>query len=337
MADMIVNGTEFNVEDIKYSAPKANASGGKSINILNKKTSSMLRMSTPLMLTWGATDFVDPSTGKGNGKYDMSLQFPNGEYATEETRQFLGVMTAFESKIKADALTFSKEWFGRQHKNAEVVDALWSPMLRYSKDRDSGEADMTKAPTLRIKVPIWNGTWGCEVYDLDENKLFPNAASPSVTPLDYILKGTNVACVIQCGGLWFANGKFGLTWKLSQVVVQPKKAFALTGKCYIKLNSTDKERLKSAAPVVASQNEDDDEEGGVASAYVADSDDEQEPEAAVVQSVFKAPATTAAPTPTPAPAPLPEISKAAVAAEVSAEVGEEKKVKKIIKKKVVTA
>ena len=36
MADTIVDGTLLNVENIKYSAPKANASGGKSINILNK-------------------------------------------------------------------------------------------------------------------------------------------------------------------------------------------------------------------------------------------------------------------------------------------------------------
>ena len=58
MAETIVDGTLFNTDCIKYGAPKANASGvGKSINIMNKNTKSALRISTPLMLTWGASDF----------------------------------------------------------------------------------------------------------------------------------------------------------------------------------------------------------------------------------------------------------------------------------------
>ena len=66
MAETIVDGTLFDANNIKYSAPKANASGGKSVNILNKATNTGLRLSTPLVLTWGATDFVDEKTGKGN-------------------------------------------------------------------------------------------------------------------------------------------------------------------------------------------------------------------------------------------------------------------------------
>ena len=62
MAETIVDGTLLNAQNIKFSAPKANASGGKSVNILNKMTNSGLRLSTPLMLTWGASDFVDEKT-----------------------------------------------------------------------------------------------------------------------------------------------------------------------------------------------------------------------------------------------------------------------------------
>ena len=59
MAETIVDGTQFNAANIKFTAPKANASNGKSVNILNKLTNTGLRVSTPLMLTWGATDFKD--------------------------------------------------------------------------------------------------------------------------------------------------------------------------------------------------------------------------------------------------------------------------------------
>jgi hypothetical protein len=201
------------------------------------------------MLTWGAADYVDASTGKGNGKYEMSLVFPNDEYKDDDTTSFLTNMQNLEKKIKADALANSKEWFGKIHKNAEVVDALYSPMLKYTKDKNTGEADMSKSPLLKVKIPFWDGVWKCEVYDEDGAKLFPNTSNPTVSPLDLIQKGSQVAVIMQCGGLWFANGKFGITWKLVQAMVQKPKT-SLVGHCFIKLKSTDKEKLKKApAPI----------------------------------------------------------------------------------------
>ena len=239
MADTIIDGTLFNVQNIRYSAPKVNNQGGKSINILNTATKSGLRISTPLMLTWGASDF------EGNSKFEMALQFPSLEYKTDDTDSFLQNMIAFEKKIKDDALIYSKDWFGKAHKNADVVDALWTPMLKYSKNKTTGDYDTSKPPTLRIKIPQWEGVWKCEVYDEDENKLFPNPENPCVTPLDFLQKGVNVACVLQCGGLWFANGKFGITWKLIQAVGAKQKA-SLSGKCLIKLKNSDKEKIKAS-------------------------------------------------------------------------------------------
>jgi hypothetical protein len=229
-------------------------------------------------------------------------------------------MMAFEAKIKADALTNSRDWFGKVHKTAEVVDALYSPMLKYSKDKHTGEPDMNKSPVLRVKLPIWEGVWKCEIYDEDDNKLFPNPTNPGVSPLDFILKGTNVAVLMQCGGLWFANGKFGCTWKLIQAVVQRPKA-SLSGQCFIKLKPTDKAKLKSAtAP------DTDPTDGPVTSTVVYDSDeeeqdqdqDEEAPEP-VVTSVFVPPAPPVVVAPVIAPVPVEEPKKV---------------VKKIIKKKV---
>lgn len=289
MADTIIDGTMFNVENIRYSAPKAGGSGGKSVNMLNKQTNTGIRVSTPLMLTWGASDFVDPATGKGNGKYEMSLQFPNDEYKSDDATAFLENMQALEKKVKADALTYSKDWFGKVHKNAEVVDALYSPILKYSKDKMTGEADLTKAPLLKVKIPFWDGVWKCEIYDEDGESLFPNSSTPNVSPLDLIQKGINVAVIMQCGGLWFANGKFGITWKLIQAVVQRPKT-SLVGHCFIKLKPTEKEKLKTAAPPVEEPC-DNDFPVEATSAVVEESDDdeEEEEESVVVEAPKPAP------------------------------------------------
>lgn len=306
MSETIVDGTLFNSNIVTYSAPKAGSSGGKSINIYNKNAKSGLRISTPLMLTWGASDFVDEKTGKGNGKYEMSLQFPNGEYQTEETNAFLRTMMNFEAKIKSDALVNSKDWFGKVHKNSEVVDALYSPMLKYTKDKGTGEPDLTKSPMLKVKIPFYEGVWKCEIYDEEGEPLFPTMINSNKTPLDFILKGISVAVIMQCGGIWFANGKFGVTWKLIQAVVQKPKT-SISGTCFIKLKPADKEKLKSSITpqdadadkleniIPASSNTtnvvDSDEEVAVVEEDDEEDEEDEEPE----------PEPVAAPAPAPAP------------------------------------
>lgn len=288
---LFVDGTLFDCTKVRYGAPKANASGGKAISVFSTAINSGLKLSTPLMLTWGASDF------EGNKQYAMSLQFPSAEYLTNDTDAFLRNMKAFEDKIKADALTNSKEWFGKVHKSPEVIDALFTPMLKYPKDKQTREADYTKSPILSVKTPNYEGVWKFEVYDEDENKLYPDSANTMVNPLDYLQKGTHLASIIQCGGLWFANGKFGITWRLAQAIVQKPKE-TIGGRCLLKLKTADKEKLKAqVAPVV-------EEVDNVAlSVVVEDSDDEEVPEQVVV-----APAPVrAAPAP-PAPAPVVEVT-----------------------------
>ena len=316
MAERIIDGTLFNVNDIMYTAPKATPQGAKSVNILNKKTKTGLTLSTPLMLTWGAAEFVDQATGQGDGKFTLSLQFPGKEYENDDTTAFLKNMKALEDKIKADALVYSREWFGKVHKSADVVDALWTPMLKYSKNKVTGDYDYSRAPTLRVKLPQWEGVFNCEIYSEDGDKLFPKTDSPSVTPLEYLKKGSNIMCLIQFAGIWFVNGKFSASWKLIQSVVQKPKA-TLQGQCFIKLKTQDKEKLKNQQVV------DDDLDNNVLSTIVDDSDNEDEDEHV---TVFNPPA--------PASAPVVEESPPVVEETTPVVTEEPKKViKRVVKKK----
>jgi hypothetical protein len=321
MAERIIDGTQFNSENIIFSAPKATPQGAKSVNILNKATKTILTLSTPLMLTWGASDYKAEGEEKGNGKFEMSLQFPTAEYQTADTSAFLINIKALEAKIKSDALIYSKEWFGKVHKSSEVVDALWTPMLKYSKDKNTGEPDLTKQPTLKVKLPQWEGVWKSEIYDEDGCKLFPNITNSSATPLDYLKKGSNIMCLIQFGGIWFINGKFSANWKLVQAVVQKPKA-SLTGQCFIKLKPQDKEKLQ--AQTVADDGAVVDDH--VQSTIVDDSDEEEEEVSASIVSahVSVAPVVSAA------------TASVATASVATASVVEGEK-KKVVKKKVVVA
>ena len=276
MANTITEGINFNCENIKYSSPKTNAVGGKSVNIFNKLTSSRLNISTPMILTWGASDYVDPNSGKGNGKFEMSLQFPTEEYKTDDLTLFLENIKKFEEKIKSDALTYSKEWFGKVHKAAEVVEALYTPMLKYSKDKNTGEPDLSKPPSMRVKIPVWEGNWRCEVYDDDGQQLFPNTSGQ--TPVELIPKATSVAVIMTCGGIWFANGKFGVTWKLVQAMVQKPRA-QISGKCFLKTKGPSREdRAQSPPALLQVEAVTETEQLDLGSSLVEDSDCDEEDE-----------------------------------------------------------
>jgi hypothetical protein len=309
---LIIDATTFNpVKQVKYSKMKVNKVGGKSVGIMNSDTGKSLILQTPLILTWGANKFVDEKSGKTT--YDMALQFPRDDYQTEENKKFLDAMVAFQNKLKNDAITNSKEWFNKPKMTPEVVDALFHPMLTYAKNKDTGEADMTKSPTLKVKIPYYEDQFNCEVYDTSAKMLFPSETGSTQTPLELITKASNIIAVIQCGGFWFANGKFGVTWKLIQCVVRPKPT--LKGRCLISVSSENKTQLEKAAPASASssvqlgQDEDDEddasEEVGTGQLKVVEDSDEEgestasDPQVAVapvvVEEAVAAPATPATP------------------------------------------
>lgn len=277
---MIVSGTEFEPEtSLMYSRIKVNELGGKSVGVMNKETMKGLYLSTPLMLTWGVNKNTDEKTGKTT--YDMALQFPRDDYQSDATSNFLKNMKDFENKIKADALANSKDWFNKTKMSDEVIDALWTPMLKYPKNKDNGneEFDYTRPPTLRVKINYWDGIFKCELYDMEQKLIFPNDLG--FMPSDLIAKATNVATVIQCGGLWFSNGKFGVTWRLVQAVVKPKQT--LTGKCHIVLTGEDKEIMSRSNEVEDGSNSDTDNlADAVKATTVEDSEDDDDDNDVVV-------------------------------------------------------
>ena len=317
MTDSIVDGTNIDVNVFAYSAPKPHASGGKVVNLTNKNFKESLTLSTPLILTWGAQEGQEQSTGKPTGKWTMSLQFPNSEYSNPDADLFLASMRNLESKIKTDALTRSMEWFGKEIKSSEVIDEKFNVMLRHPKKVKGGvEPDTSKPPTLTVKIPQWSGVWKPEIYDEDGEPLYINGkVNTHLTPLEFLKPKTHVICLIQCGGIWFINGKVSITWNLKQAIVQKPKQ-TMEGTCFLKPKAADIKIMKSLPPV---EQVDPD---GASTTIVEDSDDEHETDVVVDNStsVLETIAVIASPT----------IASSIVGEPVTEEV---KQKKKIIRKK----
>ena len=272
----IVNGFEFDNSKWKYTKVNVNKVGGKSVGISNSNTNKVLMVTSPLMMTWGVN--ANDYDNTGTPKYDMSLQFPreNDPNHSDHTTSFLNGLEAMETKIKEDAVTNAKDWFNKSKMSAEVVEALWSPMLKYSKNPDTGEPDKTKAPRLVVKLPYYSDKdkYDFEFYNTQKEKIFPlEHEETNITEL--VQSKMNVSLVIKCGGLWFANGKFGVTWRLEQGVVQPKAS--IRGTCQINLTDDVVESMKQSTRELVSNDD----------TMVEDSDNEED-DVSEVASVVEA-------------------------------------------------
>jgi len=275
-------------------------------------------------MTWGISDYVDEKTGESDGKFSMSLVFPNEDYKTDSTTNFLDKLKAFENQILDDAVKYSDAWFGEEL-SREVVKHNFFPFLKYSKDKLTKKIDPTKSPSIRARVPNYNNKWGVEIYDTTSNLIFP-CENDMMTPMDFVPKKSQVAAVLQCGGLWFGGKGWGVTWKVNQCVVKPQEVISVFGKCQIQLTADD---IKSMDSTSTNTVPDDEAEMLPApkqdvSVTVADSDEETDEEEEEVEEVKE-----------PEPAPKKKIVKKAVIAPVEAPAAAPKK--KVVKKKAVAA
>lgn len=316
----VVTSENWNPDAIKFMPPKVNDRGGKQINIINLETKRSLHISTPLMMTWGISDYVNEN-GENDGRFTMTLNFPNKEYSKPSTDVFLEKLKTFENKILDEAVKNSDLWWGEEM-SREVCKHSFYPILKYQKDKATKKFDFNKPPSIRAKVPCYDGDWKVELYDTEDNLIFP-AENSHLTPVDFVPKLSNVACVLQCGGVWIGGKGWGVTWKLVQSVVKPRQVESVYGRCHIKLTEEDRNEI-SKQPI----NDHGDDEviestESVFSAQITtevENSDNEEEEEQVQEVVVEKPKKKI-------------VKKAAVSAAVTEDIVEDKPKKKVVKKK----
>jgi len=235
--ELITNYENWQPSKITYGSVKVNARGGKSVKIMDEKKNTLM-LNTPLIMTWGVNEIHDDSSGRTS--YNMSIQYPSNDYGSNATRNFFEKMKEFEDKILNDAVKHSKEWFGKNH-TREVLEALYSPILKYPKIKGTEDPDMTRAPTTRIKIPYWENKFNVELYDVNRVPLYRPGDHISESFESFIPKASHVALVVQCNGFWFVGGKFGVSFNMVQAIV--KKPTRVQGNCYVSLNANDMQEL----------------------------------------------------------------------------------------------
>ena len=255
MATFVNASTTNIVNSMEFGKMKIGGAGNKSIPVNMKgKGNKPFMIQLPLMMTWG----IERKEYDGNAKMTMSMQFPNGKYSTEAHDTALANLKEFEQFIMQSAVTNSKEWLNKSKASLEVVDALFNRMLKHPNDKETKEPDFTKAPTLSVKIPNWDGRIDVDVFNQEGEVIFPNG---SVQIDELVTKKMNVQVLLQCGGIYFVGtSNFGVTWRAKQIIVHEPRGIP-RGVCVMERESgaAEVDGLSKPAPKVSARSSDDGE------------------------------------------------------------------------------
>ncbi len=198
---------EFDINNVSSSDIRTLDNGGKVAYMSYNGAPLILQtptMSAPFGLsTWD-------NDGKGPLKYSLDLSF-KGMDRNAGLQTFYNVLEAIDKKMIEDGLANAASWFKGKKVSKDVLEALYTPLIRHAKDKN-GDITDKYPPTFKVTVPNKDGKPTCEVYD-DKRELVDLLAMQT--------KGSRVTAIVQWMGLWFAGGKYGTTWKVLQMKVVP--------------------------------------------------------------------------------------------------------------------
>lgn len=211
--DAIILPRNFNIDNITFGNIKALDNGGKTIYIgYNGKP---LIIQTPEMSAPFGSSKWSPNPGSdiGKDKYTLEMSF-KGMETNLNLQNFHRLVDTLDEKIVEAGLESSANWFKKKYNSKDVVAALYTPMLKRSKNKETGEPDDKYPPTFRINLPYKNDRIDCEIYNKERE----------IVTMAQVDKGSKVTAILQCLGLWVAGGKFGCSWKVIQLKVTNPEA-----------------------------------------------------------------------------------------------------------------
>ena len=194
---------------MSYGATKSLDTGAKIINIFFDKSPFIIQ--TPEMnIPFGLSRWSNDNSTNDKFSIDMSFK---GKETRPTLAKFYEMLKIIDRKMIKDGLENSTAWFKKKISTEAVVDALYTPIVKHSKDKDTGEITDKYPSTFRIALPYRDNNFQCSFYK-DKEEI-------DITTIE--LKGAKVAAIMQCVGIWIAGGKFGCTWKAIQVKVTPNE------------------------------------------------------------------------------------------------------------------
>ena len=233
----IVYPSNFNTKNIAISAPRTLQSGAKQA-YMNYGGEKLIMQSAIAMTVPFGVNIADKF---GPPEYSVELSF-RGQDQRPEIKEFLDVMKSMDEAMIQEGVKNSVAWF-KSKLSEDVIRAFYTPSVKYSKDKEGNV--LSYPPNLKLKLRKVNNDFETKFYDLNGNPY------KGVAVEDLLVKGVQVTAIMECGGVWFAGSKFGLTWRAKQVAIH---------KLPERINDFAFKGLSSAAAAAATAQDAEDEE-----------------------------------------------------------------------------
>ena len=102
----------------------------------------------------------------------------------------------------------------------ETIDQLYNPIVKVSRDPETGEPNGKYPPSFKVKFTKRDGKFLTKLYDSKKN-VFDINGDVDVNTL--LVRDTKCKLLIEFTGLWLINGKFGCGWNVVQGLVNKPK------------------------------------------------------------------------------------------------------------------
>jgi hypothetical protein len=224
----IVYTSNFDITKVAFDTKMKSLDTGSKMKFMSYNKNPLIIQTPECYLPFGIgkTNMDDDPVSK----YALDLSFRDMD-SRPALKRFFDILKKMDDLIVSEAFNNQKDWFRKTYPSKDVIEALYSPIVRYSKDRDTGEITDAYPPTFKMKLPRTDDRFLCDFYDYKENKLDGDELLTMNT------KGARAVTLVRCNGLWFAGGKFGCSWKAVQVLISPKVE---NRGCAIKLTPEDR-------------------------------------------------------------------------------------------------
>lgn len=246
-APATINVTKINASDIEFSDPKKNKNGGVSIGLKYNKQNVQFRI--PQISFPGGLQVRDNANKDGSvsTSYMLSASMNGGdpynkEHSSElsETAKMYNFMHDFEEHIIIAAVKNSGKWFGKVRSGDSIRDTF-NRFISLSVDKvdDVWVPNGKYPPSLRLKLPIYDGKISMEAIDTDGNDIPLNLDNLGTV----FSKGSSAKMILQAS-IYITGQGFGITWKPTYAEVHQRKR--QTARDFFKRDDDDSEPAKSS-------------------------------------------------------------------------------------------
>ncbi len=205
MSSAIVLPAKFDATLCAVSQPKVLESGGK-MAYLNYNGDKTLTIQTPSLPSPFGLNIFDKA---GPPKYSLDLAM-RGYQENPKVKAFYKALSDLDEWMIEQGVKNSKLWFKSDMKK-EVVSAFYTPCVKFGKDKEGNQTPYPPNVKLNFKKARGSNDFDCSFFDASFKQL-------KGIPLEEMLvKKVEVTALMQCTGVWFAGGKFGLSWKAIQI------------------------------------------------------------------------------------------------------------------------